>query len=137
MTGCRHTPPSLLDGHAALPDRSHVLVQGETNLPDQAQILISLQDQKDQTVVVQGLPLVKDGRFRSLLTLPDGLSGGAYLIRLSFSPTAFDWSKGLVLKSVGRKGEYLSGERVKRVGNVTILQRDLPLLIPTDKGGAT
>ena len=137
MTGCNPVPPSTLEGHTAMPDGQHVLVQGETNLPDQAQILVSLQAEANHRIVVQGLPLVKGGRFQTLLSLPKDVDGGTFQVRLSFSPKAFDWSRGAVLKVTGRKGEYLSGNWAVRDGDVTILQRDLPLEIPQDKRGKT
>jgi hypothetical protein len=137
LSGCPKPAPSVLNGHVAMPDPQHVLVQGDTNLPDKAQILISLQDAKDQSVVVQGLPLVKEGRFQALMTLPKGVDAGTYTVRLTFSPAAYDWSQGRVLQAVGRKGEHLSGTWAKKDGDLTILQREFPLVIPPVKGRAS
>lgn len=127
---CSPPAPATLDAHLSLPDARHVLVQGQTSLPDQAQILVTIEDPSDQTIIVQGLPLVKEGRFQTLVTLPGGLSGGDYRVRLTFSPTAFDWSRGKVPSIVGRKGEHLTGPLTKQDGDVTILQRDLTLKLP-------
>jgi hypothetical protein len=137
LAGCRHASPSVLDGHVAMPDPQHLFVQGETSLPDKAQILISLQAAKDKTVVVQGLPLVKSGRFQALMNLPEDLSPGTYTVRLTFSPASYDWSQGRVLQEVGRKGEHLSGTWARKDGDLTILQRDYPLTIPQAKGRAS
>jgi hypothetical protein len=137
LAGCRQAGPSVLDGHVAMPDPRHVLVQGETSLPDKAQILISLQDGKDRSVVIQGLPLVNEGRFQALLTLPKELPPGTHSVRLTFSPASYDWSQGKVAGQVGRKGERLSGPWAKKDGDLTILQRELPLTIPPSKGRAS
>lgn len=134
LTGCRQAAPSVLDGHVAVPDPHHVLVQGETSLPDKAQILVSLQNAGDHTVVAQGLPLVDDGRFQTLLNLPHDTKPGRYAVRLTFSPAAYDWSQGKVLRTVGRKGEHLRGPWTVKDGDLTILQRDLPLTLPPTKG---
>src|SRR5690606_23160712 len=73
ITSCSPPAPATLDAHLSLPDSRHVLVQGETSLPDQAQILVTIEDPADKTVIVQGLPQVKDGRFHTLVTLPGAL----------------------------------------------------------------
>ena len=134
LPACHHAAPSTLDGHLAMPDGRHVLVAGTTNLPEQAQLLVTLQAAADRGIIVQALPLVKDGRFQALLALPGGLAGGDYSVRLTFSPAAFDWSRGKVLHAVGQHGEHLTGPWAKPDGDVTILQRELPLTIPQSKG---
>jgi hypothetical protein len=134
LVGCRQAKPSVLDGHVAMPDPQHLLVQGDTSLPDKAQILISLQDGKDRSVVAQGLPLVKDGRFQALINLPKELPAGTHQVRLTFSPASYDWSQGRVLQEVGKKGEHLSGVWAKKDGDLTILQREYPLTITANKG---
>ena len=133
VAGCAAPPPTTLDGRISLPDAQHLLVQGETNLPAQAQIQVSVVAAKDPAVLAQSRPQVRDGRFQALLTLPNAFPAGRYTLRMTFSPAAFDRSRGKVRTIVGRNGEHLRGPLVRQEGDIAIVQRDLPFLWPLKK----
>jgi len=110
--------------------KGKILVNGQTNLPDKAQLLISLKFKNKKDIIIQALPFIEKGKFKTVLT-PKKLKKGKYEIRMEFSPQAFDWSKGKVTEIVGEKGENLKGPYVKTLPDGTkILENTIDFSYP-------
>lgn len=127
LAGCKEKlPESRLDATVNVLSDQRVQVDGATTLPDGANILVTLRQPGSKQPIVQGLPVVKEHRFSTLLSPGDAnVASGTYEVYVMFSPEAFAWSEE-VLPAVGQKGEKLVGPQVRQKENgLRILEKTI------------